>query len=66
MYESLGTLVCKPLARFKICIIKSCVFTKIYSDILDIFEDYASPTTAAQTLLYTAAKKRKEVYSCSL
>uniref|UniRef100_A0A7N5KFT8 Importin-8 n=1 Tax=Ailuropoda melanoleuca TaxID=9646 RepID=A0A7N5KFT8_AILME len=26
-----------------------------------IFEDYASPTTAAQTLLYTAAKKRKEV-----
>ncbi|XP_038174774.1 importin-8 isoform X2 [Arvicola amphibius] len=27
----------------------------------DIFEDYASPTTAAQTLLYTAAKKRKEV-----
>ncbi|KAF4022680.1 hypothetical protein G4228_014804 [Cervus hanglu yarkandensis] len=26
----------------------------------DIFEDYASPTTAAQTLLYTAAKKRKE------
>uniref|UniRef100_I3MPV3 Importin N-terminal domain-containing protein n=1 Tax=Ictidomys tridecemlineatus TaxID=43179 RepID=I3MPV3_ICTTR len=25
----------------------------------DIFEDYASPTTAAQTLLYTAAKKRK-------
>ncbi|XP_060050578.1 importin-8 isoform X2 [Erinaceus europaeus] len=27
----------------------------------DIFEDFASPTTAAQTLLYTAAKKRKEV-----
>uniref|UniRef100_G3TXK7 Importin 8 n=1 Tax=Loxodonta africana TaxID=9785 RepID=G3TXK7_LOXAF len=27
----------------------------------DIFEDYASPTTAAQALLYTAAKKRKEV-----
>ncbi|XP_029421502.1 importin-8 isoform X2 [Nannospalax galili] len=27
----------------------------------DIFEDYASPTTAAQNLLYTAAKKRKEV-----
>ncbi|KAM5333609.1 importin-8 isoform 1-T1 [Glossophaga mutica] len=27
----------------------------------DIFEDYASPTIAAQTLLYTAAKKRKEV-----
>ncbi|XP_040828162.1 importin-8 isoform X1 [Ochotona curzoniae] len=27
----------------------------------DIFEDYASPTMAAQTLLYTAAKKRKEV-----
>ncbi|MEJ1272405.1 hypothetical protein NN561_003255 [Cricetulus griseus] len=26
----------------------------------DIFEDYASPTTAAQALLYTAAKKRKE------
>uniref|UniRef100_G3VDW4 Importin 8 n=1 Tax=Sarcophilus harrisii TaxID=9305 RepID=G3VDW4_SARHA len=27
----------------------------------DVFEDYASPTTAAQNLLYTAAKKRKEV-----
>uniref|UniRef100_A0A8D2Q579 Importin 8 n=1 Tax=Varanus komodoensis TaxID=61221 RepID=A0A8D2Q579_VARKO len=27
----------------------------------DVFEDYASPTTAAQILLYTAAKKRKEV-----
>ncbi|KAM4881890.1 importin-8 isoform 2-T3 [Thomomys bottae] len=27
----------------------------------DIFEDYSSPTTAAQTLLYTAARKRKEV-----
>ncbi|XP_028613425.1 importin-8 isoform X2 [Grammomys surdaster] len=27
----------------------------------DIFEDYSSPTTAAQTLLHTAAKKRKEV-----
>ncbi|KAM4784401.1 importin-8 isoform 1-T1 [Cyanocitta cristata] len=27
----------------------------------DVFEDYASTTTAAQNLLYTAAKKRKEV-----
>ncbi|KAH0617049.1 hypothetical protein JD844_028647 [Phrynosoma platyrhinos] len=27
----------------------------------DVFEDYASPSTAAQLLLYTAAKKRKEV-----
>ncbi|XP_038617082.1 importin-8 isoform X3 [Tachyglossus aculeatus] len=27
----------------------------------DVFEDYASPTTAAQNFLYTAAKKRKEV-----
>ncbi|KAL7982274.1 hypothetical protein Chor_009872 [Crotalus horridus] len=27
----------------------------------DAFEDYASPTIAAQILLYTAAKKRKEV-----
>ncbi|XP_070612520.1 importin-8 isoform X1 [Erythrolamprus reginae] len=27
----------------------------------DVFEDYVSPTTAAQILLYTAAKKRKEV-----
>uniref|UniRef100_A0A670YDS0 Importin 8 n=1 Tax=Pseudonaja textilis TaxID=8673 RepID=A0A670YDS0_PSETE len=27
----------------------------------DVFEDYASPTIAAQILLYTAAKKRKEV-----
>ncbi|XP_013932021.1 PREDICTED: importin-8 [Thamnophis sirtalis] len=27
----------------------------------DALEDYASPTTAAQILLYTAAKKRKEV-----
>ncbi|CAN0425651.1 LOW QUALITY PROTEIN: importin-7-like [Lethenteron reissneri] len=27
----------------------------------DVFEDFVSPTTAAQTLLYTAAKKRKEV-----
>lgn len=29
---------------------------------LDVFEDYASTTTAAQNLLYTAAKKRKEVW----
>nr|XP_033806562.1 importin-8 isoform X3 [Geotrypetes seraphini] len=27
----------------------------------DVFEDYVSPATAAQNLLYTAAKKRKEV-----
>ncbi|XP_058047764.1 importin-8 isoform X4 [Ahaetulla prasina] len=27
----------------------------------DVFADYASPATAAQILLYTAAKKRKEV-----
>lgn len=30
-------------------------------NLLDVFEDYASTTTAAQNLLYTAAKKRKEV-----
>ncbi|XP_068133749.1 importin-8-like isoform X2 [Hyperolius riggenbachi] len=27
----------------------------------DVFEDYVSPATAAQNLLYTASKKRKEV-----
>ncbi|XP_053574782.1 importin-8 [Bombina bombina] len=27
----------------------------------DVFEDYVSPSTAAQNLLYTASKKRKEV-----
>ncbi|KAM8973357.1 importin-8 [Pelodytes ibericus] len=27
----------------------------------DVFEDYVSPSTAAQTLLFTASKKRKEV-----
>lgn len=31
--------------------------------LLDVFEDYASTTTAAQNLLYTAAKKRKEVWN---
>lgn len=39
---------------------------RLYSNILfhifqDVFDDYASPTTAAQILLCTAAKKRKEV-----
>lgn len=28
---------------------------------LDVFEDYISPTTAAQTLLFNACNKRKEV-----
>ena len=28
---------------------------------LDVFEDFNSPTTAAQTLLFTACSKRKEV-----
>lgn len=27
----------------------------------DVFEDFISPTTAAQTLLFTACNKRKEV-----
>lgn len=31
--------------------------------ILDVFEDYISPTTAAQTLLFNACNKRKEVGS---
>lgn len=28
---------------------------------LDIFEDFVSPVTAAQTLLYSACKKRKDM-----
>ncbi|NWW30292.1 IPO8 protein, partial [Panurus biarmicus] len=36
-------------------------FNAFFSPFLDVFEDYASTTTAAQNLLYTAAKKRKEV-----
>lgn len=34
----------------------------------DVFEDFISPTTAAQTLLFTACNKRKEVsaYKCHL
>lgn len=28
---------------------------------LDIFEDYVSPVSAAQTLLYSACKKRKDM-----
>lgn len=31
---------------------------------LDVFEDFISPTTAAQTLLFTACNKRKEVSYC--
>lgn len=34
-----------------------------FLNFLDVFEDYASTTTAAQNLLYTAAKKRKEVWN---
>lgn len=32
-----------------------------YICFLDVFEDFISPTTAAQTLLFTACSKRKEV-----
>lgn len=40
-------------------IISSKFSSYIYS--LDVFEDFISPTTAAQTLLFTACSKRKEV-----
>ena len=40
-------------------IISSKFSCYIYS--LDVFEDFISPTTAAQTLLFTACSKRKEV-----
>lgn len=42
---------------------KNYMFSKFsfYICPLDVFEDFISPTTAAQTLLFTACSKRKEV-----
>lgn len=51
----------KPLDYIKLSIY---IRTKIYSCyvyLTDVFEDFISPTTAAQTLLFTSCSKRKEV-----
>lgn len=37
------------------------MINNLMSLFLDVFEDFISPTTAAQTLLFTACNKRKEV-----
>lgn len=39
----------------------SLLFVLYYCLCSDVFEDFISPTTAAQTLLFTACNKRKEV-----
>ena len=37
------------------------IFLKFFLNVADIFEDFVSPVTAAQTLLNSACKKRKEM-----
>ncbi|PIO00701.1 hypothetical protein AB205_0038510 [Aquarana catesbeiana] len=39
----------------------ACCCSHVATQRADVFEDYVSPSTAAQNLLFTASKKRKEV-----
>lgn len=37
------------------------IYLMIFLYFLDVFEDFISPVTAAQTVLHTSCKKRKEI-----